>query len=57
VSHPSPYHWITHGMFSIHLTKLTINVSQFHASCIQEKDSRPHFTCGGLLDRGMAVCY
>jgi hypothetical protein len=29
VSHPSPYHWITHGMFSIHLTKLTMNVSRF----------------------------
>jgi hypothetical protein len=34
-SHTSPYHWITHGMFSIHLTKLTKNVSQFRVSCIQ----------------------
>jgi hypothetical protein len=50
VSHPSPYYWITHGMFSIHLTKLTINVSWFHVSWIQETDYRPHFTCGGLLD-------
>jgi hypothetical protein len=50
VSHPSPYHWITHGIFSIHLTKLTMNVSRFRVSCIQETDYRPHFTCGGLLD-------
>jgi hypothetical protein len=42
---PSPYHWIIHGMFSIHLTKLTRNISQFHVSCIQEMDYRPHFTC------------
>jgi hypothetical protein len=50
VSHPSPYHWITRGMFSIHLTKLTMKVSWFHVSCIQETDYRPHFTCSGLLD-------
>jgi hypothetical protein len=50
VSHPSPYHWLTHGMFSIHLIKLMMNVSQFHISYIQETDYRPHFTCGGLLD-------
>jgi hypothetical protein len=31
--HSSSFHWITHGMFSIHLTKLT-NVSRFHVSCI-----------------------
>jgi hypothetical protein len=49
MSHPSPYHWITRGMFSIHLTKLTISVSRLHVSCIQETDHRPHFTCGGLL--------
>jgi hypothetical protein len=49
-SHPSPYHWITHGMFSIHLTELTMYVSRIHVSCIQETDYRPHFTCGGLLD-------
>jgi hypothetical protein len=29
VSHPSPYHWITHGMFSICLTKLTIMSAGF----------------------------
>jgi hypothetical protein len=40
VSHPSPYRWITHGIFSIHCTKLTINVSRFHVSCIQEMDYR-----------------
>jgi hypothetical protein len=50
VSRPSPYHWNTHGMFSVRLTKLTMNVSRFHVSCIQETDYRPHFTCGGLLD-------
>jgi hypothetical protein len=49
VSHPSPYHWITHGKFSTHLTKLRMNVSQFHVSCIQVTDYRPHFICGGLL--------
>jgi hypothetical protein len=28
VSHPSPYHWMTRGIFSIYLTKLTMNVSR-----------------------------
>jgi hypothetical protein len=37
LSHLAPYHWITHGMFSIHLTKLTNNVSRFHVSCIQKR--------------------
>jgi hypothetical protein len=50
MSHPSPYHWIAHGIFSIHLTRLTMNVCRFHVSCIQETDYRPHFACGGLLD-------
>jgi hypothetical protein len=49
VSHPSLYHWSTHGMFSIHLTKLMMNVSRCHVSCIQETDYRPHFTCGRLF--------
>jgi len=48
-SHPSPYHWTTHGMFSIHVTNLMINFSWFHVSCIQEVDYRPRFTCGGIL--------
>jgi len=48
-SHPSPYHWTTHGMFSIHVTKLTMNFSWCHVLCIQETDYRPHFTCGGIL--------
>jgi hypothetical protein len=55
-------------MFFIHLTKLMMNVSWFHVSCIQEMDYRPHFTCSGLLDflghckhrtvrkRGSVVC-
>jgi len=46
--HSSPYHWTTHGMFSLHVTKLT-NFSRFHILCIQETDYRPHFTCGGIL--------
>jgi hypothetical protein len=50
VSHPSPYHWITHGMFSIHHTMFTMNVSRFHVSCIQETEYRLHFTSSGLLD-------
>jgi hypothetical protein len=50
VSHPSPYHWITHGMFSIHLTKLMMIVNWFHVSCSQETDYRPYFTWGRLLD-------
>jgi hypothetical protein len=49
VSHPSPHHCITHGMFSLHLTKLTMNIGCFHISYIQRRDYRPHFTCGGLL--------
>jgi len=28
-SHPSPYHWTTHGMFSIHVTKLMMSFSRF----------------------------
>ena len=48
-SHPSPYHWTTQGMFSIHVTKLTMNFSRCHVLCIQETDYRPHFTCGGIL--------
>jgi len=47
--HPSPYHWTSHGMFSIHVTKLTMNFSQCHILRIQETDYRPHFTCGGIL--------
>jgi hypothetical protein len=29
---------------------MTMNVSHFHVSCIQETDYSPHFTCGGLPD-------
>ena len=47
-SHPSQYHWTTHGMFSIHVTKWT-NFSWCHVLCIQETDYRLHFTCGGIL--------
>jgi len=36
-------------MFSIHVTKLTMNFSRFHVLRIQETDYRPHFTCGGNL--------
>jgi len=48
-SHPSPYHWTTHVMFSIHVTKLTMNFSRCHVLRIQETDYRLHFTCGGIL--------
>jgi hypothetical protein len=37
------------GMFSIHVTKLTMNFSRFHVLRIQETDYRPHFTCGRIL--------
>jgi len=47
-SHPSLYHWTTHGMFSIQVTKLT-NFSRFHVLHIQETDYRPHFICAGIL--------
>jgi len=33
-SHPSPYHWTTHGMFSLHVTKLSMNFSRHHVLCI-----------------------
>ena len=48
-SQPSPYHWTTHGMFSIHVTKLMMNFSRFHVLCIQKTDYRLHFTCSGIL--------
>jgi hypothetical protein len=48
-SRPSPYHWTTHGIFSMHVTKLTTNFSRFHLLRIQETDYRPHFTCGRIL--------
>jgi len=47
-SHPSPYHWTTHAIFSIQVTKLT-NFSQFHVLHILEMDYRPHFICSGIL--------
>jgi len=46
---PSPYHSTTHGMFSIHVTKSTMNFNRFHVLRIQETDYTPHFTCGGIL--------
>jgi hypothetical protein len=49
VSRPSPYHWITHGMFSIHLIKLTMHLGRFHVFFIQETDYRPYFICGRIL--------
>jgi len=48
-SHPSPYHLTTHGVFSIHVTKLMMNFSWCHVLCIQETDYRPHFTCSMIL--------
>jgi len=48
-SHPFPYHWTTHGMFSIRITKLMMSFSRCHVLRIQETDYRPHFTCSGIL--------
>jgi len=48
-SHPSPYHWTTHGIFCTHVTTLTMNFSRFHVLRLQETDYRPHFACGGIL--------
>jgi len=48
-SHPCPYHWTTHGMCSIHVTKLTMNFSRCPVLRIQEMDYRTHFTCGRIL--------
>ena len=51
----SPYmsqswRWVLTGfMFSIYVTKLTMNFNRFHFLRIQEKDYRQHFTCGGIL--------
>ena len=50
LSNPSPDHSITNGTFTIHLTKLTMNVSWFEVSRIQETDNRPYLTVGGVLD-------
>jgi hypothetical protein len=46
-----PHHSITHGIFTVDLTYLAMNVSQFHISCIQKTDYRPYFTVGEPLDR------
>jgi hypothetical protein len=46
--HPSLYQWTTHGMFSVHIKKLTMNFSWFHVLHIQETDYRLPFTCGGI---------
>jgi hypothetical protein len=53
VSHPSPYHWITHGIFSIHLTKLTMNVSRFHVSCTSHAAGFSIFF--KILNRGWCI--
>lgn len=49
-SRPFSYHWITQGMFSILLTKLTMNSSWFHVLANKKPDYRLHFTSGGLLN-------
>ena len=48
-SHPSPYHWTTHGMFSIHVSKLTINFSRCHVLRIQEMGYKQHLIWGGII--------
>jgi hypothetical protein len=50
LSNPFPHHSITHGIFIIYFTYLTMNISQFHISYIQKTDNRPYFTVGGMLD-------
>ena len=47
---PPPDHSITNGIFTIHLTKLTMNGSWFDVSRIQETDNRPYLTVGGVLN-------
>jgi hypothetical protein len=40
-------HSITHGIFTVYFTYLTMNISRFHIYCIQKPDNRPYFTDGG----------
>ena len=50
LSNPFPHHSITHGIFTVYFTYLTMNISRFHISCIQQTNNRPYFTVGGALD-------
>jgi hypothetical protein len=50
LSNPFPHHSITHDIFTLHFTYLTMNINRFHISCIQETDNKPYFTVGGALD-------
>ena len=44
------HHSITHEIFTVYFTYLTMNISRFHISCIQKTDNRPYFTVGRKLD-------
>jgi hypothetical protein len=50
LSNPFPHHSITHGIFTVYFTYLTMNISRFHIYCIQKADNTPYFTVGGALD-------
>jgi hypothetical protein len=50
LSNPFVHQPITHSIFTVHFTYLTMNISRFHISCIQKTDNRPYFTVGGALD-------
>ena len=50
LSNTFSHHSITHGIFTVYFTYLTMNISQFHISCIQKTYNRPHFTVGRVLD-------
>ena len=50
LTNSSPDHFISNGIFTIHLTKLIMNVSWFDVSHIQETDNSPYLTVGGMLD-------
>ena len=50
LSNPFPHHSITHDIFTVHFTYLTMNISRFYISFIQKTDKGPYFTVGGALD-------
>jgi hypothetical protein len=50
LSNPFPHHSITHDIFVVYFTYLTMNISWFHISCIQKTDNRPYFMVGIALN-------
>jgi hypothetical protein len=49
LSNPFPHHSIIHGIFTIYLTHLTMNISQIHISCTQ-KGITDHISARGAHD-------